>query len=247
MGYGIQDHGIQDHIRTTADRRRGGLREAEEPIRRRRVSLGSGDIINIKLDRPALTQVRDSRRFILRSHRERVEPIIDKLADMRFLDIVPDRMRTPAFPGRTVLGDSGGESADGLAGDLRRSGAKENSGRMDAGTDTDGCGGASSFPIDRYGDRIRLFILERRIRRIEISSRSASDGTLTLPDAKLAALLDEEPTRSLLYFFEEIDNGIHPARLWHLAGRLIERQTAKGAVLRSITTTHSPDMLNFAW
>ena len=34
LGYGIQDHGIQDHIRTTADRRRGGLREAEESIRR---------------------------------------------------------------------------------------------------------------------------------------------------------------------------------------------------------------------
>ena len=45
-----------------------------------------------------------------------------------------------------------------------------------------------------------------------------------------------------LYFFEEIDNGIHPARL-HLLLDLIERQTAKGKI-QVVATTHSPDVLN---
>ena len=56
-----------------------------------------------------------------------------------------------------------------------------------------------------------------------------------------AALLDEDYVEGL-YFFEEIDNGIHPARL-HLLLDLIERQTAKGKI-QVIATTHSPDVLN---
>ena len=43
------------------------------------------------------------------------------------------------------------------------------------------------------------------------------------------------------YFFEEIDNGIHPARQWLLL-ELIEKQTAKGAV-QVVTTSHSPGLL----
>ena len=58
--------------------------------------------------------------------------------------------------------------------------------------------------------------------------------------ALLAALLGENPAR--LYFFEEIDNGIHPARL-HLLIDLIERQTAKGRV-QVVSTTHSPELLS---
>ena len=46
-----------------------------------------------------------------------------------------------------------------------------------------------------------------------------------------------------IYFFEEIDNGIHPNRLWLLL-ELIERQTAKGNV-QVITTTHSPALLGW--
>ena len=56
----------------------------------------------------------------------------------------------------------------------------------------------------------------------------------------LAALLSDEFEG--LYFIEEIDNGIHPARL-HLLLDLIERQTAKGKI-QVVATTHSPDVLN---
>ena len=57
----------------------------------------------------------------------------------------------------------------------------------------------------------------------------------------LAALLS--PGEGGLYFFEEIDNGIHPNRLWLLVD-FIERQTAKGGV-QVITTTHSPALMSW--
>jgi AAA15 family ATPase/GTPase len=57
----------------------------------------------------------------------------------------------------------------------------------------------------------------------------------------LAILLDEHADG--IYFFEDIDSGIHPSRLWLLID-LIERQTAKGNI-QVITTTHSPALL--AW
>ena len=63
-------------------------------------------------------------------------------------------------------------------------------------------------------------------------SYSASDGTLRFL-AILAALLGTDPAR--LYFFEEIDNGIHPSRL-RLLLDLIEGQTAKGGT-QVVTTT----------
>jgi len=95
------------------------------------------------------------------------------------------------------------------------------------------------FPIDHYDDRIRLFIQEKNGRKV--SAHSASDGTLRFLTL-LAAMFGTDPAR--LYFFEEIDTGIHPARLWLLL-RLIEKQAAKDGI-QMITTSHSPDMLTFA-
>ena len=73
----------------------------------------------------------------------------------------------------------------------------------------------------------------------KIRAENASDGTLRFL-AMLAALLDEDSHG--LYFFEEIENGLHPSRL-HLLVDLIERWTAKGRV-QVIATTHSPDLLS---
>ena len=56
----------------------------------------------------------------------------------------------------------------------------------------------------------------------------------------LAALLSDDAPR--LYFFEEIDIGLHPSRL-HLLVQLIEQQTSKGN-LQVIATTHSPELLS---
>ena len=200
----------------------------------RQVSLGRDGAINIKLDKPALTQVHDSR-YVHPSRREQVEAIVGTLANMRFLDPVPDQMREPTFPGPTVLGDSG----EYLPTVLREICADPARKRILAEwmrelTPMDVTG--FEFPEDP-SDRIHLKLKEKSGR--EISSYSASDGTLRFL-AMLAALLDEDPTG--LYIFEEIDNGIHPARL-HLLVDLIERQTAKGAV-QIVTTTHSPELIS---
>ena len=93
------------------------------------------------------------------------------------------------------------------------------------------------FPRDPSG-RVHLYITERNGRKV--SAYSASDGTLRFLGI-LAALLNEDA--SGIYFFEEIDNGIHPNRLWLLL-ELIERQTAKGKI-QVITTTHSPALLGW--
>ena len=93
------------------------------------------------------------------------------------------------------------------------------------------------FPRDPSG-RVHLQIVERNGRKV--SAYSASDGTLRFL-AILAALLS--PNRGGIYFFEEIDAGIHPARLWLLLD-FIERETAKGDI-QVITTTHSLAVLDW--
>ena len=72
----------------------------------------------------------------------------------------------------------------------------------------------------------------------EVTAYSASDGTLRFL-AVLAALLGPEPAQ--LYFFEELENGLHPARL-HLLIDLIERRVARGD-MQIVATTHSPQLL----
>ena len=89
---------------------------------------------------------------------------------------------------------------------------------------------------DPMTGRVQLALRERNGRIV--SSYAASDGTLRLL-AMLAALLGPNPAG--LYVFEEIDNGIHPARQ-RLLLDLIEGQTAEGRI-QVVTTTHSPDLL----
>lgn len=93
------------------------------------------------------------------------------------------------------------------------------------------------FPADPSG-RIHLQIVETD--GLKTSAYSASDGTLRFL-AMLAALFEENSQG--LYFFEQLDNGFHPTRLWLLL-ELIEKQTGKGEV-QVITTIHSPDLFTF--
>ena len=153
---------------------------------------------------------------------------------MRFLDLVPSRMREPAFPGQIVLGDSGEHLPTVLRAICEDSQRKETLVEwireltpMDVRD--------FEFPTDPSG-RVHLVFLEANDRRV--SAYAASDGTLRFL-AVLATLLGPNPDG--LYFFEEIDNGIHPARQWLLL-ELIEKQTAKQGI-QVITTTHSPDLL----
>lgn len=193
-----------------------------------------GDRIAVRPDQPALTQIREHRR-VAKAHKEHAQLVIDLLAGMRFLDLEPHRMREPAFPGQTRLGDAGENLPTvlkAICDDPRRREALAEWTReltpMDV-RDFD-------FPEDPTTRRIQLVFREANDRRV--SAYAASDGTLRFI-AMLAGLLGAESDR--LYVFEEIDNGIHPTRM-RLLLDLIEGQTANERI-QVVTTTHSPDLL----
>ena len=163
------------------------------------------------------------------------------LADMRFLDLSPERMREPSFPGATVLGDTG----ENLPTVLEKICSIPERQKilvswMEELTPMDVTG--FEFPLDPSG-RVHLTICEKNGRKV--SAYSASDGTLRFL-CMLAALLSDPPPEMAttgLDFFEEIDTGIHPARQCMLL-ELLEKQTAKRGI-QVITTTHAPYLLTF--
>ena len=158
-----------------------------------------------------------------------------KLATMRFLEFSPDQLREPSLPNELALGDSGSylpAVLQAICADSKRKAVLMSWLHELTPMDVSDL----EFPVDLNG-RVSLRIVEANGQKV--SAYSASDGTLRFLGV-LAALLNED--NSGLYFFEEIDNGIHPARL-HLLLDLIERQTAKGKI-QVVATTHSPDVLN---
>ena len=162
--------------------------------------------------------------------------LLSVLESIRFLELSPERMREPSVPGPVAMGDSGENLPsvlESICDDLRSKETFMSWLRELTPMDVKDF----KFPRDPSG-RVHLQIVEHNDRHI--SAYSASDGTLRFL-AMLAALLGAKSTG--VYFFEEIDNGIHPTRL-HLLIDLIERQTAKNGI-QVITTTHSPDLLNF--
>ena len=91
------------------------------------------------------------------------------------------------------------------------------------------------FVPDAAG-KILVYLVEEGGRKT--SANSASDGTLRFL-GMLAALLGPKPAR--FYFLEEIDNGIHPARLALLMDLLDNQSKGKG--IQIVATTHSPQVL----
>ena len=160
---------------------------------------------------------------------------MELLGAMRFLDLSPEAMRKPAFPGQTVLGDRGENLPsvlENICADQQRRGALAEWLRELTPMDVRGF----AFPRDETTGQVHLVIKEGAGHRV--SAYSASDGSLRFL-AMLAALLGPDPAQ--VYVFEEIDNGIHPARL-RLLVELIESQTERRG-LQVITTTHSSEML----
>lgn len=194
-----------------------------------------GHRIAVRPNQPALTQIGEHK-AVLRDHKLAANAVVDVLGDMRFLDLSPNRMREPAFPGQDVLGD-GGENLPtvlkGISLDDRRRQALVDWTRELTPMDVRDI----EFPTDPITGRIQLAFREANDRLV--SAYGASDGTLRFL-AMLAALLGTHPAS--LYFFEEIDNGIHPSRL-RLLVELMERQTSKGST-QVVTTTHSPELLS---
>ncbi len=203
--------------------------------RKKRDAGGIDDIAHAegRPNQPGLTQIQGHKvsPWVQEYYAEGLKKV---LASMRFLDLAPNRMREPALPGQTVLGDRGEHLPTVLQAICEDSQRKETLVAwiseltpMDVRD--------FEFPTDPSG-RVHLVFLEANGRKV--SAYAASDGTLRFL-AMLAVLLGPDPKG--LFFFEEIDNGIHPARQWLLL-ELIQKQTAKQG-FQVITTTHSPDLL----
>ena len=200
-----------------------------------------GPRVVFRPDQPALTQIMEHRN-VARSHKDKIQLVINALASIRFLDPSPDLMRKPTFPEQTVLGDRG-ENLSTVLQEIcknpKRAAVLYEWVCALTPMDVE----KLNFPRDPITGLVQFVVGESNKR--EVSAFSASDGTLRFL-AILAALLgghsalpDKEVTR--LYVFEEINHGIHSSRLSLLLD-LVEGQTAKGG-LQVITTTHSSNLL----
>lgn len=182
---------------------------------------------NVQLSRSE-EMMREAARF--------AEETVATFNSIHFLDLSPEAMHRPSFPGQTVLGDRGENLSSVLQAmceDIQQKKALTE--WIQELTPMDVID--FEFIPDQTG-RILVNFIESNGRRT--SAYSASDGTLRFL-GMLAALLGPEPAR--IYFIEELENGLHPARL-HLLLQLIEQQTAAGKT-QVIATTHSPQLLSF--
>jgi predicted ATPase len=204
-----------------------------------RKALGPG--YPMRNDRPALTQIIELEasiepEVIIEAQKE-CRAFLRSITSMRFLDLDPQALRRPAIAGQTILGDKGENLSSVLQAICSDANSKEaliewtrELTPLDVGD--------MKFPEVSLEGKVQLQIVETGGR--EISAESASDGTLRFL-AFAAALLGTDPAR--FYFFEEIENGIHPNRA-HLLINLLRNSTRKGGI-QVAGTTHSPALLNF--
>ena len=190
--------------------------------------------VKFNYTQPVLAQLLGRGTLVAESHI--LLAISSAFKNVRFLEFDPEQLRAPTIRGATILGDHGQNLPTVLEAICADADRKQTLlSWFEDLTPMDVAG--FEFPRDPSG-RVHLYITERNGRKV--SAYSASDGTLRFLGI-LATLLNEDAGG--IYFFEEIDTGIHPNRLWLLL-ELIERQTAKGKI-QVITTTHSSAFL--AW
>jgi len=197
------------------------------------VKRGRNPAVSFLNSRPIISQFIEHRN-VQPSIQEIARLAISAFSSMRFLDLSPDAMRLPSLPGQTILGDRGENLSSVLQSISKDSKSKqallqwiEELTPMDAKD--------FEFTADITG-KILLTLVEENGQKI--SAYSASDGTLRFL-AMIAALLGPQPAD--LYFFEELENGIHPTRL-HLLLQLIERKVY-GKSIQMVATTHSSQLL----
>ena len=180
-----------------------------------------------------MTQIREYR-WLAKSHKDGAQRVIDSLASMRFLDLIPDGMRKPSFPGQTILGD-GGENLPTvlhqICADRERRRRLIDWVRALTPMDVDDL----QFPVDpitaafnssssrRRQDLFRV----QRFRRHVAFPRHAGGAARGRPDQVLLLRRDRQR---------------HPPRAARLLLELIEKQTAAGG-MQVVTTTHSPGLL----
>lgn len=226
---------VYERRRSTPDDRRVDLSEYINrnsihmqalPDEYRRISS-----VDVNLDQPILSQIKEHRysRFLPLP----VEPVIDLLSKCRFLSFSPDHMRIPSFPGNPL-----GEHGENLSSVLKEVCADEQRSSilkswLNELTPMDIKG--FEFRND-FSERVHLVLQEHSGKLF--SAYSISDGTLKFL-AMAVVLLSND--KSCLYVFEDIESGIHPARLYLLAD-LFERNTHNSNI-QVLATTHSPALL----
>jgi predicted ATPase len=171
---------------------------------------------------PILHQIADDIEFRPRTARLLADAVVGAISSFRFLDLSPTAMRLPSLPGQVVLGDKGENLSSVLLAicedPLRKRVLLEWINELTPMDAQD-----FEFPADQTG-RVLLTLVEQGGHRT--TAQSASDGTLRFL-AIIAAMLGSETAS--FYFFEELENGIHPTRLSLLLD-LIERQVSKNKV-----------------
>ena len=187
--------------------------------------------INVDLDRPILPQIREHKytRFLELP----VAPVIDMLSKSRFLSFSPDRMRIPSYPGNPLgeYGENLSSVLKEICSDNQRSLILKSWVNELTPMNVTGL----KFRKD-FSERIHLAVQEKSGKLF--SAHSISDGTLRFLAMAAVLLKDDE---SCLYVLEDIESGIHPARL-HLLADLFERNTQSTSV-QVLATTHSPALL----
>lgn len=189
-------------------------------------------------DRPVITQLIENQDFsgIERSQNQ-CRSFLRSISSVRFLDLDPNSLRRPSIPGQTVLGDKGENLSSVLHAICADPTAKES--LLEWTRELTPLDVVDlKFPDVSLEGKIQLQLVEQGGR--EISAESASDGTLRFL-AFAAAVLGTEPAR--FYFFEEIENGIHPNRA-HLLINLLQTAT-RNSNIQVVGTTHSPALLNY--
>lgn len=190
-------------------------------------------------DRPMITQLLEEPDFPDFSEVERryCRSFLRSISSVRFLDLDPNSLRRPSIPGQTVLGDKGENLSSVLQAICAEPTAKES--LLEWTRELTPLDVVDlKFPEVSLEGKIQLQLVEQGGR--EISAESASDGTLRFL-AFAAAVLGTEPAR--FYFFEEIENGIHPNRA-HLLINLLQTAT-RNSNIQVVGTTHSPALLNY--
>lgn len=210
-------------------------------LRRRTSKKALGPAFTMRNDRPALTQILELNatrdKDVVGEAQSDCRAFLHTISSVRFLDLDPNSLRKPSIPGQTILGDKGENLSSVLQAICTEAGAKEaliEWTRELTPLDVEDF----QFPDVSLEGKVQLQIIEAGGR--QVSAESASDGTLRFL-AFAAAVLGTEPARC--YFFEEIENGIHPNRA-HLLINLLQTAT-RGGKIQVIGTTHSPALLNF--
>jgi predicted ATPase len=188
-------------------------------------------------DRPVLTQLQSSN--IARDATKRAaRAAVDFFASMVFLDLSPHAAREASPIGIRVLGDRG-ENLSSVLYDICKDETREAqlTSWVRALTPLDAIG--LTFNEDMNG-RVLGSLLEASGASVPLSS--ASDGTVRFL-AMIAALLN--PSRPRFIFFEELENGIHPNRVYLLLDLI--RQSVGPTKTQIVATSHSPQLLVHAY